>query len=79
MRKEVEELMNECDEIMDICMKQLGGMDSIMCLDDTSLAAMQKSISLYKKTKELSIKMAEMMDEQDKKLDKIIRLLETKK
>ena len=71
--------MNECDEIMDICMKQLGCMDSIMCLDDTSLAAMQKSISLYKKTKELSIKMAEMMDEQDKKLDKIIRLLETKK
>ena len=79
MRKEVEELMNECDEMMDICMSQLGGMDEIMGLDETSLAMVQKSISLYKKLKELSIKMAGMMDEQDKKLDKIIKLLETKK
>ena len=48
-------------------------------MDEKNLNAMQKSIKLYKKSKELSIKMAEMMDEQDKKLDKIIKLLEAKK
>ena len=79
MRKEMEELMKECDEVMDLCMGQLGSLDTIMYLDEASLSMIQKSISLYKKSKELLIKMAGIMDEQDKKLDKIIRLLETKK
>ena len=79
MRKEMEELMNECDEVMDLCIGQIGNMETIIGLDDASLNMMKKTISLYKKSKELSIKMAEMMDEQDKKLDKIIRLLEAKK
>ena len=79
MRKEVEELMKECDEVMDLCMGRLGSLDTIMYLDEASLSMIQKSISLYKKSKELLIKMAGMMDEQDKKLDKIIKLLETKK
>ena len=79
MRKEMEELMNECDEVMDLCIGQIGNMETIIGLDDASLNMMKKSIALYKKSKEISIKMAEMMDEQDKKLDKIIRLLEEKK
>ena len=79
MRKEVEELMKECDELMDLTMGQLADMDAIECLDETSLDAMKKTIKIYKKSKELSIKMAEMIDEQDKKLDKIIKLLEAKK
>ena len=79
MRKEMEELMNERDEVMDLCIGKIGNMETIIGLDDASLNMMKKTISLYKKSKELSIKMAEMMDEQDKKLDKIIRLLEEKK
>ena len=79
MRKEVEELMKECDELMDLTMGQLADMDAIECLDETSLDAMKKTIKIYKKSKELSIKMAEMIDEQDKKLDTIIKLLEAKK
>lgn len=79
MQKEVEELMKECDGLMELCIGQFFDMDAIECLDEKSLNAMQKSIKLYKKSKELSIKMAEMMDEQDKKLDKIIKLLEAKK
>lgn len=79
MRKEVEELMKECDELMEMCTAQLSSLDTIEYLDETSLNVMQKTIKLYKKSKELSIKMAEMMDEQDKKLDKIIKLLEAKK
>lgn len=78
MRKEVEELMKECDELMALSIDQMADMDTIEYLDETSLNVMQRTIKLYKKSKELSIKMAEMMDEQDKKLDKIIKMLETK-
>ena len=79
MREEMEGLMKECDELMELSIGQCADMDAIECLDEVSLNAMQKTIKLYKKSKELSIKMAEMMDEQDKKLDKIIKLLEAKK
>ena len=79
MQKEVEELMKECDELMELYVGQFSNLDTIQYMDEKSLNAMQKSIKLYKKSKELSIKMAEMMDEQDKKLDKIIKLLEAKK
>ena len=79
MRKDVEELMKECDELMELSISQLSDIDAIECLDETSLNVMKRTIKLYKKSKELSIKMAEMMDEQDKKLDEIIKLLEAKK
>ena len=79
MQKEMEELMNYFDEVMDLCIGQIGDMETIIGFDEASLNMMKKSISLYKKSKELSIKMAERMDEHDKKLDKIIRLLEAKK
>ena len=79
MQKEIEELMKECDELMDLCIGQFSNLDTIQHMDEKSLNAMQKSIKLYKKSKELLIKMAEMTDEQDKKLDKIIKLLEAKK
>ena len=79
MREEMEGLMKECDELMELSIGQLSSLDSIEYLDETSLNVMQQTIKLYKKSKELSIKMAEMMDEQDKKLDKIIKLLEAKK
>ena len=79
MREEMEGLMKECDELMELSIGQLSSLDSIEYLDETSLNVMQQTIKLYKKSKELSIKMAEMMDDQDKKLDKIIKLLEAKK
>ena len=79
MQKEVEELMKECDELMELCIGQFFDVDAIECLDEKSLDVTQRTISLYKKMKEYSIKTAEMMDEQDKKLDKIIKLLEAKK
>lgn len=79
MRKEIEELMKECDELMELCIGQSFDMNAIECLDEKSLDVTQRTISLYKKSKELLIKMAEMIDEQDKKLDKIIKLLEVKK
>ena len=79
MRKEVEELMKECDELMELSIGQLSSLDTIEYMDEDSLDVMKRTIKLYKKSKELSIKMAEMMDEQDKKLDKIIKLLEAKK
>ena len=79
MRKEVEELIKECDELMELGIGQLSSLDTIEDMDEDSLNVMQRTIKLYKKSKELSIKMAEMIDEQDKKLDRIIKLLEAKK
>ena len=79
MRKEIEELMETCDDLMELCFDQFMDLDSIMCLDDKSIKAMQTTIKLYNKSKELSIKMAERIDEQNDKLDKIIELLEEKK
>ena len=78
MMNEMKELMKECDELMGLCIGQLSSLDTIEYMGETSLNVMQKAIKLYKKSKELSIKMAEKIDEQDKKLDKIIKLLEAK-
>lgn len=79
MRKEIEELMETCDDLMELCFDQFMDLDAIMCLDDKSIKAIQTTIKLYNKSKELSIKMAERIDEQNDKLDKIIELLEEKK
>lgn len=78
MLEQVKELMNECDEIMEVCMSQMGSMEVIEYLDEDTFKMVQKSMTLYKKSKELSIAMAARMDEQDKKLDKILKLLEEK-
>ena len=78
MRKEVEEMLKSCDELIELSLKQSGlGLDScIMSLDSEDFELMQKTIKLYKQVKDLSIEMAEKMDKQDKKLDAILSKLE---
>ena len=76
MRYEMEELLNECDELMEIYTKQLINMNAIKSMDGDILEAVQKFISLYEKSRDISIKMAGIIDEQNYKLDRIIELLE---
>ena len=49
MRKEIEELMETCDDLMKLCFDQFMDLDAIMCLDDKSIKAMQTTIKLYNK------------------------------
>ena len=76
--EEMKELIEECDDLMNLSIKQMSNLDSFGSLEEDTLNVSLRSVKLYKKTKDLSLKMAEMMDEQDKKLDKILKLLETK-
>ena len=78
MRKEVEEMLKSCDELIELSLKQFGlGLDSfIMSFDSEEFELMQKTIKLYKQAKDLSIEIAEKMDKQDEKLDAILSKLE---
>lgn len=68
-------ILEELDEIMAICMKQLSmGAFANMGMDE--LLALQKCASLMERTKELAIEQAEMMDSMNQKLDTLLRLME---
>ena len=79
LKRGIEEFFDECDELVNSSLEQSAetvNMDSVMNVSETDLAMAKKGVTLYKTAKEISIKMAEMMDEQDRKLDKILRLIE---
>ncbi len=47
-------------------------------MDAEEFELMQRCLKMYKSAKELAIKQAEIIENQDKKLDKILKLLEKK-
>lgn len=75
MTEKMEELMTELDEVVNVCMKQISmSMFSDMSMDE--LLILQKCASLMVKSKSLAMAQAEMMDETNRKLDKLLTLME---
>lgn len=72
------EIVNEVDEVMTICMKQVG-MSVLGSMGMDELVMLQKCMSLLGKTKELAVEQAEMIDSMDKKIDKILMILNERK
>ena len=75
MKETAEKLFRGIDELMELTMVQVGVL-SVLEMDDTSIKAMKLSMELMKTSKELTMECVEMMEEQDKKLNRILYLLE---
>ena len=78
MYGKTQRLIEEMDELMKESMAMIDVIEVLESTDDKTLSMVKAYMKLYKESKELMLCQAEMIDEQDKKLDKIIRLLEKK-
>ena len=66
------------DELMSDALTMNVDEDMFEYMDEKTLKMFKAYMKLYDEAKDLSLYMAKMMDDQDKKLDKIIELLEKK-
>ena len=76
MVKTTEKLMEQVNELMNICLAQMSPMEMITETSEDAFKALKLSIEIMKTSKELALKQAEAIEAQNEKLDKIIRLLE---
>lgn len=77
MKLLAERFVNEVDDAMEVCMKQAGV--SIMDLKDINtddLASIQAILKLFDTSKKILVSQAEMMDEMNAKLDKLLQKLD---
>lgn len=75
MLETTKKLIGEIDDIMGMCMRQFD-LDDLMSMDKDQLEAVQKLVCIINTSKELIIKQAEMMEEQNIKLDLILESIE---
>ena len=78
MLETTKRVIEEMDELIGMAMSEMDVMEQIKNMNPDSLKAYQLSIKLIDSSKDLMVKQAEMIEEQDKKLDKILKLLEKK-
>ena len=76
MVETTEKLMEQVNELMNICLAQMSPMEMITETPEDALKALKLSIEIMKTSKELALKQAEAIEDQNEKLNKIIRLLE---
>ena len=74
LEKKTTELVNEANELMDFCVKQMSACD-IKDMDADNFAAIQKCINLVDSACELMVEEAKMMDDMDRKLDEVLEIL----
>lgn len=77
MKETFNELCNGMDEIMALCMQQVG-LSDIATMKPDEFAVLQKAMKLLYSSKKLMEKMIEDQEAKDQKLDEILRLLRTK-
>lgn len=75
MLETTKKLIGEIDDITGMCMRQFD-LDDLMSMDKDQLEAVQKLVCIINTSKELIIKQAEMMEEQNIKLDLILESIE---
>lgn len=82
MRKEMNELFDELDNTINLVLKASFEADDISDvitgMDSDSFEGIQSLLIAYNKSKKVEIELAEKIDDIDYKLDKVIRMLETK-
>ena len=66
----VNELFKEVDEMMDICTKE---MITFEMMDEKTFSMMKSMFKLLDISKKLALKQATMMEEQNKKLDMLLK------
>lgn len=72
-----EELVGAAKELMDTCVSK-AGLDAFKYASTEELDLMQKALKLYDSSMELAVMQAEALDELNKKLNKVLSILETR-
>lgn len=75
MLERTKELYEEMDKMMEFCMKKAFSLDSLKYMSAEEIEMMQRCFTLYRQAQELAIKQAEIIDNQDRKLDMILSKL----
>lgn len=75
MLETTKKLYDEMDEMMKLCMKQLDVSNIFLHMDTEEIELMQRCFKMYKSAKDLMIMQAEIIENQDKKLDMILSKL----
>jgi hypothetical protein len=78
MYEKMKDLMDDCEKLMESSMAQVGFISAVGGMGDDELKAVRDFANIYKKSKNLLVEMAKMMDEQNEKLDEILALLKKK-
>ena len=74
MLETTKKLFEECDELMEIGMSKI----SLNEISEDDFKVFKKTMNLLDTSKKLAIKQAEIIEQQNEKLDKILKLLEKK-
>ena len=74
LEKKTNELIDEAKGLMNFCVKQLSACD-IKDMDADNFVAIQKCIGLVDSACELMVEEAKMMDDMDRKLDEVLKIL----
>ena len=75
MLETTKKLYEEMDKMMDVYMKKLSPMDMVKYMDTEEVEMMYRCLKLYNQAKDLMIMQAEIIENQDKKLDMILSKL----
>lgn len=78
MLETTKKLLNEVEEFMKLGMSTLDVTEMLEGMDETTFKMYKLMLNMIDTSKELAVKQAELMEEQDKKLDKILKLVEKK-
>lgn len=79
MKEKTEELLELCDEVMAFCCKETMSTNCMKNATVEDFKAWQLILKLVDKSKDLAIAQAEMIDETNNKIDRLIKLVEKQK
>lgn len=72
MVEKTKELVNNLDALMGLYTKRMLNPDTIKYLDEESVIALKSSMNVFDCYKDLVLKQAEIIDEMNRKLDKLL-------
>ena len=77
----LETRVRECNRLIDKTMdiiNEYGALDAIKAMDEKSIILIKVMIDLVHECEKLSLEQAKMMDDQNSKMDEVLRILRTK-
>lgn len=76
MKEITKKFVEEANELKAICMKAMADESMLMSMDPESLTALQKTMKLLNTSLDYTLEHAEMMDQMNDKLDKLLAHME---
>lgn len=76
MLERTKRLYEEMDKMMEVCVSKTFTTNMFADMDEEEIKLMQSCFKMYESAKELSLKQAEIIENQDKKLNDINRKLD---